>query len=110
MEQLREMGSPERAVANGGAAAAAVIVGGVKSRKGVGKLLVNKVTQCACGKKGEHFSETALETIVPGTPEKIYNLMFASGFIKDFMKGEQKLTGLSYLLHIAEELKLMCIQ
>ncbi|KAG8719066.1 hypothetical protein FRC09_011652 [Ceratobasidium sp. 395] len=29
---------------------------------------------------------------MPGTPEKIYNLMFASGFVKDFMAGEQKLT------------------
>lgn len=93
MEQLREMGSPEGAMANGGAAAAAAIGGGAKSRKGGGQLLTNKVTQCACGKKGEHYSETALETIVPGTPEKIYNLMFASGFIKDFMKGEQKLLG-----------------
>lgn len=93
MEQLREMGSPEGAMANGGAAAAAAIGGGAKSRKGSGQLLTNKVTQCACGKKGEHYSETALETIVPGTPEKIYNLMFASGFIKDFMKGEQKLLG-----------------
>ena len=97
MEQLRETGSAAKAVANGGAAAAAVISGGVKSRKGAAILLTNKVTQCACWKKGEHFSETALETIVPGTPEKIYNLMFASGFIKDFMKGEQKLTGLFYI-------------
>lgn len=56
-------------------------------------LLKNKVTQCACGKKGEHYTETALETIVPGTPDKIYNLMFASGFIKEFMKGDQKLLG-----------------
>lgn len=97
MEQLREQGSPEGAVASGGAAAAAAISGGEKAGKHrgskSGQLLTNKVTQCACGKKGEHYSETALETIVPGTPEKIYNLMFASGFIKDFMKGEQKLLG-----------------
>jgi hypothetical protein len=63
--------------------------------KAAGKptLMKNKVTQCVCGKRGEHYSDTALETIVPGTPDKIYNLMFASGFIKDFMKGEQKLMG-----------------
>ena len=34
-----------------------------------------------------------MDTVVPGTPERIHNLMFASGFMKDFMSGEQKLTG-----------------
>lgn len=55
--------------------------------------VVNKVTMCACSKAGEHYSETAMEVILPGTPEKIYNLMFTSGFIKDFMRDDQKLTG-----------------
>ncbi|CCO30108.1 GRAM domain-containing protein YSP2 AltName: Full=Yeast suicide protein 2 [Rhizoctonia solani AG-1 IB] len=32
-----------------------------------------------------------MDIVLPGTPEKIYNLMFASGFLKDFMAGEQKL-------------------
>ncbi|KAJ6543958.1 hypothetical protein B0H19DRAFT_957127 [Mycena capillaripes] len=50
-----------------------------------------KATNCACGKEGLHFSETAMDTIIPGTPEKIYNLMFASGFMKDFMAVNQKL-------------------
>ncbi|CCM07179.1 uncharacterized protein FIBRA_09520 [Fibroporia radiculosa] len=54
----------------------------------------NKVTQCLCGKNREHFNELAMESILPGTPEKIYNLMFTSGFIKDFMTHEQKLTDL----------------
>lgn len=54
---------------------------------------VNKITQCACGKAGQHYSEVALDVIIPGTPEKIYNLMFTSGFIKDFMRNEQKLMG-----------------
>jgi hypothetical protein len=53
-----------------------------------------KVTMCACGKKGEHYSATAMEGTFPGTPEKIYNLMFASGFIKDFMRDDQKLLGM----------------
>ncbi|KAF9235160.1 hypothetical protein BU15DRAFT_51746 [Melanogaster broomeanus] len=52
----------------------------------------NKVTQCSCSKDGGHYHEVALETVLPGTPDKIYNLMFASGFIKDFMKVDQKLT------------------
>lgn len=54
---------------------------------------VKKVTTCGCGKAGEHYSATAMEAVYPGTPEKIYNLMFASGFIKDFMRDEQKLLG-----------------
>ena len=54
---------------------------------------VTKVTQCKCGKEGQHYPETALTAVFPGTPEKIYNLMFASGFIKDFMREEQNLKG-----------------
>lgn len=54
----------------------------------------NKITQCACGKAGQHYSELASESVLPGTPEKIYNLMFTSGFIKEFMRNEQKLQGM----------------
>ncbi|GBE77304.1 predicted protein [Sparassis crispa] len=57
-----------------------------------GKGLRGKVTRCACGRAGEHFNEVAMESVLPGTPEKIYNLMFTSGFIKDFMRDDQKLT------------------
>ena len=32
-----------------------------------------------------------MDKVLPGTPERIYNLMFASGFIKDFLAGNQKL-------------------
>lgn len=66
-----------------GGAAAAAVAGG-KGRK---------ATACACGKEGLHFTETAMDTIIPGTPEKIYNLIFASGFMKDFMAVNQKLLG-----------------
>ncbi|KAJ8453815.1 hypothetical protein ONZ45_g19558 [Pleurotus djamor] len=59
--------------------------------EGPAKPLAKKATQCACGKEGSHFSELALETIIPGTPDKIHNLMFASGFMKDFMRDDQKL-------------------
>ena len=54
---------------------------------------VHKVTQCACGKEGKHYSELAMDAVLPGTPERIYNLMFASGFLKDFMRENQKLEG-----------------
>jgi hypothetical protein len=52
-----------------------------------------KTTTCKCRKEGKHYSETALETVLPGTPDRIHNLMFASGFIKDFMRLDQKLLG-----------------
>ncbi|KAF8211697.1 GRAM domain-containing protein [Mycena galopus ATCC 62051] len=51
----------------------------------------HKATTCACGKQGSHFTQIALDTVVPGTPDRIYNLMFASGFMKDFMAVNQKL-------------------
>ncbi|KAJ9119609.1 hypothetical protein QFC22_003318 [Naganishia vaughanmartiniae] len=51
----------------------------------------HKPTQCACGQKGDHYTEVALETVLPSTPEKVYNLMFASSFLKDWMVNNQKL-------------------
>ncbi len=65
----------------------------VTTSSGPAKALAQKVTQCLCGKEGTHYSELALETIIPGTPDRIHNLMFASGFIKDFMRVDQKLIG-----------------
>ncbi|KAF8633533.1 hypothetical protein AX15_001338 [Amanita polypyramis BW_CC] len=53
---------------------------------------LNRVTICACGREGKHLPETALEVVVPGTPDRIHNLIFMSGFIKDFMVLDQKLT------------------
>lgn len=58
--------------------------------------IIRKATQCTCGKEGQHFSETALDVVIPGTPERIHNLIFASGFMKDFMAVNQKLFGMSY--------------
>ena len=52
-----------------------------------------KATKCQCGKDGSHYSEIAMEAVFPGTPEKIHNLIFASGFMKDFMRKEQRLLG-----------------
>jgi hypothetical protein len=71
-----------------GAGEEGVVVGG----NVVGKVK-KKVTQCACGKAGEHFTETALDAVFPGTPDRIHNLIFASGFMKDFLAVNQKLTG-----------------
>jgi hypothetical protein len=51
-----------------------------------------KVTSCICGKEG-HYTETVLDCIFPGTPDRIHNLIFASGFMKEFMVVDQKLLG-----------------
>ena len=50
-------------------------------------------TVCACSKSGEHFEEVMMECIFPGTPEQIHNLMWTSGFIREFMSENQKLFG-----------------
>lgn len=63
---------------------------GMKARKAEKQ----KVTQCKCGREKQHLSETAMTAVFPGTPEKIYNLLFASGFIKEFMRNEQQLKGM----------------
>ena len=68
---------------------AAMVAGGVG--KGHAK------TECACGREGKHFTETALSTTFPSTPEKVYNLMFNSGWLKEFMSEDQKLKGKSPL-------------
>ena len=36
-------------------------------------------------KEGKHYFKLKIETVIPGAPERIYNLMFASGFLKDSM-------------------------
>lgn len=91
MDELRENVSLDGV--NGVNITAAAVAAASAKAAGKSLLMKNKVTQCVCGKREEHYNETALESIVPGTPDKIYNLMFASGFIKEFMKGEQKLMG-----------------
>lgn len=59
-----------------------------------------KVTKCQCGKEGSHYNEIAMEAVFPGTPENIHNLIFASGFIKDFMREDQKLIGACLLVSL----------
>jgi hypothetical protein len=56
---------------------------------------IPKVTYCACWRENKHYPELATDGVFPGTPERIYNLMFASGFLKDFMRENQKLEGKS---------------
>jgi hypothetical protein len=69
---------------------------GILAEAGSGR--TRKATQCACSKAGAHYPSIAMDSIVPGTPEQIYNLMFASGFIKDFLSQDQKLMGKAYVM------------
>ena len=81
------------AVAAAAAGVAVASVGGGEAAAPAKKKA--KVTICDCGRLGQHYPEVAMEVVLPGTPEKIYNLMFTSGFMKDFMRENQKLIGTS---------------
>ena len=69
------------------------VAGSVGGSEPVGKGGPGKVTKCRCGNDGSHYSEVVMEATFLGTPEDIYNLVFTSGFMKDFMREEQKLLG-----------------
>jgi hypothetical protein len=71
----------------------------------VKQLPTQKTTYCACGKNGEHYAEKVMECVVPGTPDKVYTLLFASAFMKTFMREEQKLLGI-YLFFLLTDLLL----
>ena len=80
---------------DGSTAGAAGVIGIVAGVNGVVAPL-RKATLCTCGKDGTHYMEIAMDTVMPGTPDRIHNLMFASGFMKDFMAGNQKLLGTDF--------------
>ncbi|KAL1407061.1 hypothetical protein Q8F55_006474 [Vanrija albida] len=51
----------------------------------------HRTTECACGKAGTHYTEVALDTVFPSSPEKVYNLIFNSGWFRTFLYDSQKL-------------------
>jgi len=65
--------------------------GGTAKATGGGK--GHAPTQCACGKEGRHYSEIQLSGVFPSTPEKVYNLMFTSEWLKTWMTESQRLKG-----------------
>ncbi|KAI0035791.1 hypothetical protein K488DRAFT_42561 [Vararia minispora EC-137] len=83
-----DVGSEQDVLISGPVTPGGVAAAGVG---GTAPVPAHKVTQCACGREGKHYSETALDTVFPGTPERIYNLLFASGFMKDWMREDLKL-------------------
>ncbi|KAG7100158.1 hypothetical protein E1B28_001938 [Marasmius oreades] len=52
----------------------------------------SKETTCVCLQDGHHYLGLAMDVVLPGTPERIHNLMFVSGFTKEFMSRVQKFT------------------
>lgn len=52
-------------------------------------------TSCGCAAENKHLTETALDTALPGTPEKIQDLMFRSEWLRKFLSENQKLRGTS---------------
>lgn len=59
-----------------------------------GKRVAHRKTTCPCEEKKEHFSSVVLDTTYPAVPEKIYNLLFTSTFMKEFWTDDQKLLDL----------------
>ena len=48
------------------------------------------------------LKEVCMDTTFPSAPEKIYNLMFTSGFMKDFWTNNQKLLGAALLPRVCD--------
>jgi hypothetical protein len=57
---------------------------------------VHPPSSCTCGPSagiGPHLVTEIMDTTFPGSPEKIYNLIFTSGFMVNFFTTDMKLTG-----------------
>lgn len=52
---------------------------------------VHEKTDCDCS--NEHYPTVVMDQVYNGTLEKIYNLLFDSGFMKKFLVDNQKSTG-----------------
>jgi hypothetical protein len=51
------------------------------------------VTECACGRDGQHYSTVLADYVLQGTPEAIYKLLFKSPFMNDFLVNDQGVQG-----------------
>ncbi|CAD6893106.1 unnamed protein product [Tilletia controversa] len=58
------------------------------------KKAAHRPTTCSCEKNKEHYPTVVLDNKYPAVPEKMYNLLFSSGFMKDFWNNNQKLMDL----------------
>lgn len=48
-------------------------------------------TECEDGKRGEHYPNVVLDTTYPTSVETLYNLLFTTGFGRDFLVNDQGL-------------------
>ncbi|RUS19832.1 hypothetical protein BC937DRAFT_86840 [Endogone sp. FLAS-F59071] len=61
------------------------------SGDGVGQVSVpHSPTLCDCSVAGDHYNNVCLDAKYPGTVEKIYNLLFVTGFVKKFLTDVEK--------------------
>ncbi|MCO5565407.1 hypothetical protein L7F22_019080 [Adiantum nelumboides] len=81
-------------MANGRTNGGPVISRGVSPAPGSAKRAPHRKTTCSCEKDKKHYTTIAMETTYPAVPEKLYNLIFTSGFMKDFWTDNQHLTDL----------------
>lgn len=91
---IKESDYSPTSIGLGAAASEGAAIGRGKSPAPGGKKQVHRKTQCPCEKDKKHYSTVALDTTYPAVPEKIYNLIFTSGFMKDFWTENQKLMDL----------------
>lgn len=73
-------------------AATTTAVNGTTSMTKHHQVKMHRETQDTCPTLA-NLKEVCMDTVFPSTPEKIYNLMFTSGFMKEFWQDDQKLTG-----------------
>ncbi|KAE8266620.1 hypothetical protein A4X09_0g5729 [Tilletia walkeri] len=76
-----------------GSASGAAAAGSGSGSKST-KKAAHRPTTCACEKNKEHYATVVLDNKYPAVPEKMYNLLFTSGFMKDFWQTNQKLMDL----------------
>ncbi|PWN32287.1 uncharacterized protein FA14DRAFT_162454 [Meira miltonrushii] len=84
----------EMQMANGRTNGGPAISRGVSPAPGSAKRAPHRKTTCSCERDKKHFTTIAMETTYPTVPEKLYNLIFTSGFMKDFWTDNQHLTDL----------------
>lgn len=65
-----------------------------RKANGIGQVSVpHPPTHCDCSAAGDHYDNVCLDAKYPGTVERIYNLLFISGFIKKFLTDVEKSGG-----------------
>ncbi|RCH97507.1 hypothetical protein CU098_006695 [Rhizopus stolonifer] len=64
--------------------------GGSPDTKEEPKPQVHEKTECECGQNGNHYPNLVMDQVYNGTLDQLYNLLFDSDFMKDFLIDNQK--------------------